>query len=209
MKRFDLRRGEQREEALRAAAESVQRGQLLLFPTDTLYGIGADALNEEAVERVLEAKCRPKDKPLLVLVSCLDALRRLCSPLSPWQKRCCDRLWPGPVTLLLPALPGLPDGIEKDGKIGVRLPAGQPVVRILEAVGRPLVAPSANRAGEAPSLTADEALGAFSRFVEIVLDNGPCANAAPSTVVDLGDGSFSVVRAGVLSEEEIREAVKE
>jgi len=208
LKRFDLRQEKEREMGLQEAAEAVQRGQLLLFPTDTLYGIGGNALNEETVERVLEAKDRPKSKPLLVLIPNLEFLEFLCSPLSPWQKHCCELLWPGPITFLLPSLPGLCPGIALEGKIGVRLPRGQPVGQILQAVDRPLVAPSANRSGEPPASTVDEALSTFSAHVEVVLDNGRSACTSPSTVVDLQEDAFSVIRPGLVSEGEIRKALE-
>jgi len=209
LKRFDLRREEEREKGLKAVTETIQCGRLMLFPTDTLYGIGANALNEKAVERVLEAKSRPADKPLLVLVSCWKSLNLLCASLSSWHKHCCERLWPGPVTLLLPARPGLPRAIVRQGKIGVRWPAGKLVGQILGAAGCPLVAPSANLSGEDSALTVDEALRALSSFVELVLDNGSCASASPSTVVDVQKDSLSVIRIGVMSEREIQEALQE
>jgi len=207
LKRYDLSREKEKREGLQAVHRVLKEGGVMLFPTDTVYGIGSDALNQEAVRRVFEAKSRPEGKSFLVLIQDESMLRRLCSPLTSWQRHCCRRLWPGPVTLLLPARSELPGGIVQDEKIAVRWPAGELIGEILRSAGCPVVAPSANRSGEQAPTTLDMACRALGSYVDLALDGGTSASLSPSTLVDVREGSLHVIRPGVLPEEEILQAV--
>ena len=185
--------------ALEAAARVVREGGLVAFPTETFYGLGAHALDEAAVARVFRAKGRPGDKPLLVLVDSLAMVERVAREVPDRARRLMAKHWPGPLTLVLPSRADLPAALTAGtGTIGVRLP-GHPVARALvQAVGAPVTAPSANpHAGPAPR-TADEVLGALGSSVDLVLDGGPTPGGPPSTVLDVTAALPVLVRPGAV-----------
>jgi len=183
--------------ALEAAARILRAGGLVAFPTETFYGLGAHALDDVAVVRVFQAKGRPRDKPLLVLVDSLVMVERVAREVSVRARRLMARYWPGPLTLVLPAHPALPMALTAGtGTIGVRL-SGHPVARgLVAAVGAPVTAPSANPHGKASPRTADEALAGLGARVDLVLDGGPTLGGPASTVLDLTGTSAVLLRAG-------------
>lgn len=185
---------------LSAAARVLRDGGLVAFPTETYYGLGADALDPVAVGRVFQAKGRPADKPLLVLV---DSLERVGSVVAAWPvlaARLAARYWPGPLTLVLPARPGLPcDLTAGTGTIGVRLP-GHPTARALvAAAATPVTAPSANPHGAPPPRTAGEVVDGLGDRIDVVLDCGATSGGMPSTVLDLTGEAPRIVRPGAIA----------
>lgn len=200
---YDLRIPEGLKAGLDHAGRAVRAGQLILFPTDTLYGLGADAFNPEALQRVFEAKGRPDGKPLLVLIPGLDDLNLFTTDLTQRQLLFCRAVWPGPVTLLLPARPGLPTALVSSGKIGLRVPGQGWVSEVLAAVGTPLVAPSANRAGAEPPTILAQALEDLGDHVAVALDGGPCLQSLPSTLMDVSQDPPVVLRKGAAPEGEL------
>jgi L-threonylcarbamoyladenylate synthase len=186
--------------ALRAAAEVLRGGGLVAFPTETFYGLGAHAFDEAAVARVFRAKGRPGDKPLLVLVDSVGMVERVAREVPPRARRLMERYWPGPLTLVLPAAPGVPVGLTAGtGTIGVRL-SGHAVARgLVAALGAPVTAPSANRHGEASPRTADEVIAELGAAVDVVLDGGATPGGPPSTVLDLTGATPAVLRPGAVA----------
>jgi len=186
--------------ALDAAARVLRAGGLVAFPTETFYGLGANALDPEAVARVFRAKGRPADKPLLVLVGSVAMVSRVALVIPPLAGRLIARHWPGPLTLVLPARPELPDALTAGtGTIGVRLP-GHPIARALvQAAGVPLTAPSANPHGGPSPRAAGEVLAALGERVDVVLDGGPTTGGPPSTVLDVTRTPARLVRAGAVT----------
>jgi L-threonylcarbamoyladenylate synthase len=185
--------------ALEAAARVLRAGGLVAFPTETFYGLGAHALDEAAVARVFQAKGRPPDKPLLVLVDSLAMVDRVAREVPLRARRLMARYWPGPLTLVLPARGDLPPALTAGtGTIGVRL-SGHPVARALvRAVGAPVTAPSANPHGKPSPHTAEEVLAGLVTGVDLVLDGGPTPGGPPSTVLDVTGTSAVLLRAGAV-----------
>jgi len=173
------------EAGLARAALIVRGGGLVVYPTETLYGLGADALDAAAVERLLESKGRGADQPVPVLVADRAMLLRVVEGLSPLAEVLIASHWPGPLTLVLPARPGLPHAlVNTRGGVGVRISADPVASALVREVGGPLTATSANRKGEAPPILADQV---SLDGVALVLDAGE-RNQQASTVVELLPG---------------------
>jgi L-threonylcarbamoyladenylate synthase len=185
---------------LAEAARLLVAGGLVAFPTETFYGLGASALDPGAVARVFQAKGRPDDKPLLVLVATLAMARQLARAWPPAASRLADRHWPGPLTLVVPARRDLPAALTAGtGTLGVRIP-GHPVARALvRAAGIPLTAPSANRHGAPPPRTAAEVVDGLGGGVDLVVDGGPTAGGVPSTILDVTGDRPRVLRPGAVT----------
>ena len=173
-------------ETLARAADVLRDGGLLVFPTETFYGLGCDPRNEEAVARLAAAKGRPPDRPLPLVIGCLSQLPGVATGLEPPFAELADRFWPGPLSLVLPAANGLAGPVTAGtGTVAVRWTSSAPAQRLALAFGGGLVATSANRSGEPPSCTAAEAARALSGRVDLVLDAGRTPGGLPSTLVDL------------------------
>jgi L-threonylcarbamoyladenylate synthase len=187
------------ETAVRAAATVLRQGGLVAFPTETFYGLGADALAPVAVRRILEVKGRPEGKPLLVLVDSLAMVESLALEVPARARALIAAHWPGPLTLVLRARPHVPAGVTAgSGTVGVRLSA-HPIARALvRALGRPVTAPSANPTDAAPPTTADRVLDYFQGRIELVLDGGATTGGEPSTVLDVTLDPPRVIRAGAV-----------
>ncbi len=170
---------------MRAAGALVETGGLVAFPTESFYGLGADALDARAIARVFEVKGRPENKPLLVLVDSIDMAAQLTTHIGAGARALMERHWPGPLTLVLEAARSIPAGLTgSTATIGVRMP-GHPVARALvSAARRPLTAPSANPSAAPPPRTAEAVREYFDGRVELILDGGPTAGGAGSTVAD-------------------------
>lgn len=185
--------------ALAEAARVLRAGGLVAFPTETFYGLGAHALDEAAIGRIFRAKGRPGDRPLLVLVDSLAMVERVAREVSLRARRLMARYWPGPLTLVLRAQPTVPAALTAGtGTIGVRL-SSHPVARALvETLGAPVTAPSANPHGAASPRTADEVLVTLGTGVDLVLDAGATPGGPPSTVLDLTGATPTVLRPGAV-----------
>ena len=191
-----------------AAVRLLENGGVIAFPTGSLYGLGADALNTDAVERVFTIKRRPLDKPLLILVPDRAVVFDLAAEVTPAAKRLMDRFWPGRVTIVFKAFPELPSNlIAGTGKIGIRLP-GHPVARALvSAFGRPITGTSANLFGQGGCHHIDELDAMLIEQLDLVLDAGLLKEGIGSTVVDITGAEPIVIREGVVSKQAILAAV--
>lgn len=188
-------------ETIALAADLLRRGRLVAFPTDTVYGLGADALSDAAVARVFAAKGRPADKPLIVLVaSRADAERH--GRLDGAARRLADAFWPGPLTLIVARAPScaLSAGVNPTGPtIALRVPGRDITLELLRATGRPLTAPSANRSGAPSPRTAQEVANQLGDSVDLILDGGE-AGGVESTVLDISTERPRLVRAGAVEQ---------
>jgi len=193
--------------AIARAAEVLRRGGLVAFPTETVYGLGADALDEHAVRRIFAAKGRPADNPLIVHVAAASQARALARAVPPAAEQLMS-LWPGPLTLVLPRADAVPD-VTTAGQdtVAVRIPDHPAALALLRACGRPVAAPSANRSGRPSPTTAEHVRADLDGVVDVILDGGPCAVGLESTVVDVTRATPMVLRAGGLSLEALRAAV--
>ena len=186
---------------IEAASRSVEQGEVLLYPTDTIYGFGCHGFCASAVERIIRLKRRAPDKGLLLLIPHLRWADRLSSRLPREFHRLASRLWPGPVTLLIPAAPSIPAPITGiQGKVGIRYPS-LPFLRLwLERLDAPVVSTSANLAGQPPAESGVELESIFGQDVDLFLDAGTLPESAPSTVVDLCGEAPRIVRNGAMDE---------
>jgi L-threonylcarbamoyladenylate synthase len=183
--------------ALESAARVLRAGGLVAFPTETFYGLGAEALDDAAVARVFQAKGRPADKPLLVLVDSVAMVDRVAREVPLRARRLMARYWPGPLTLVLRARPDLPEALTAGtGTIGVRLSSHPVAHGLVAALGGPVTAPSANPHGAVSPRTADEVIAALTTRVDLVLDGGPTPGGPASTLLDLTRTPPVVLRAG-------------
>jgi L-threonylcarbamoyladenylate synthase len=183
------------DEAIELGANAILRGEVIAYPTETLYGLAVDALNQEAVRRLASIKGRGEASPISVLVLDLAMLERVVETISPKAMHFIQRYWPGPLTLILPGKTSLPDlVINQRGGIGVRISSDPTAARLLRAVGSPITTTSANRSGYPPASTGQEAL---LDGVSLIIDDGP-RTGAPSTLVDLLDDYPRILRQGEL-----------
>ncbi len=191
-----------------AAVETLRAGGLVAYPTDTLYGLGADALNEAAVERVFEAKGRPQGMPLPLLIADAAQLAAVAESVPGVALRLAEAFWPGGLTLVLPVSSAVPPLVTARGwKVAVRLP-DHPVPRALaEGLGRPITGTSANRSGGPEPRTADGVREALGDAVDVVLDAGPSPAGRSSTVLDVTTEQPRILRLGAVSQEEIERAL--
>jgi L-threonylcarbamoyladenylate synthase len=185
--------------ALRRAADVLRGGGVIVFPTETFYALGADALRPEAVARIRRLKGRPDDKPLLLLVDSIAMVESLVTTISPAARALMARHWPGPLTLVLPARALVPVEVTAGtGTVGVRLSPHAVARGLVAALGRPVTATSANLAGAPPPSTAAEALAGLGDGLDLVLDGGPTAGGPASTVVDVAADPPRVIRQGAV-----------
>lgn len=188
-------------DAIETAAEAIRRGELVAFPTETVYGLAADALNSEAVARVFEVKGRPSNNPLPVQVAAEDDIVRVAMDIPEVARELIRRFMPGPLTIVLRASPDLPDLVTAGtGTVGVRIPDHPVALALLRACAVPIVAPSANPSGEPPPSTAGEVLAYLGGRIECILDAGPSRLKIASTVIDLTSTPPRILRHGAVSE---------
>lgn len=188
-----------------AALRALKRGAVIVFPTETFYGLGADSLNEDAVERVAALKGRNPDSPIAVIVADREMLDQVVSDVPALAKKLIDRFWPGPLTLILPVKPGLPEPLlNREGKIGVRISSHPIATHIARELGRPITATSANPSGKEPARTIQEARDYFAGGIEIFLDGGMLTGKMGSTVAEVIEGNLRIIREGEISAQELR-----
>ena len=179
------------------AGAVLRRGGLVAFPTESFYGLGADALDEAAVARVFQAKGRPETKPVLVLVESVAMAEDLVADLSEEVRGLMARHWPGPLTLVLRARPHVPPALTAGtGTVGVRMPGHAIAGALVRAAGRPITAPSANPSGAAPPTTASEVRAYFPAALDLILDGGATPGGTGSTVADCTVWPPRLLRAG-------------
>jgi L-threonylcarbamoyladenylate synthase len=196
------------DEAVARAARVLAAGGIVVYPTETLYALGADACNLAALRRLVELKGREAGKPVAVLIDGTDMLRDLAAEIPPEAEALMRRFWPGPLTLVLrarssvsPVLTGGGDGI------GVRLSSHPLAAALVRALGRPVTAPSANPAGMPPPVRVDQARAYFGTRVDFYLDGGQLRGEPASTVVDIRAG-LEVIRQGAVPTEDLRAALR-
>ena len=202
---YDCSDETQRAEGLKAAADAVLRGELVVLPTDTVYGIGADAFSPAAVTTLLAAKGRGRDMPPPVLVGSVRAGEALIDDLGHYGRDLIAEFWPGALTLVCRATPTLNwDLGETKGTVAVRMPLHPVALEILRETG-PLAVSSANMSGNPAATTADDAQKQLGSAIEVYLDGGPTEGPMASTIIDLTGDVPRLLRAGVIPIDKIRE----
>jgi len=184
-------------EALKEASAVLRSGGLVAFPTETFYGLGADALNPRAVARVFSVKGRPGSKPVLVLVESVAMVERLAREIPAGARELMARHWPGALTVVLKAAAEVPDRLTaRTGTIGVRMPGHPVALGLVRAAGFPVTAPSANPSGAEPPTTGSAVRGYFEGEVDLILDGGPTLGGIGSTIADCTVWPPHVLRRG-------------
>ena len=197
----------QRRRGLQQAASALRRGELVVLPTDTVYGVGADAFSPSAVTRLLAAKGRGRDMPVPVLIGSTRTLDGVATDLPVQGRALVEAFWPGALTLVCRVQPSLEwDLGEARGTVAVRMPLHPVAIELLGDVG-PTAVSSANRTGHPPATTAEEAQDQLGDTVAVYLDAGPAGDPVPSTIVDVTGARPRLLRAGALPVEQLREVV--
>src|SRR5215472_189684 len=189
------------------AARALRTGELVAFPTETVYGLGGDATDGLAVARIFEAKGRPRFNPLIVHVPSLATARTLAA-FDARAQRVAERFWPGPLSLVLPRAPRCPISLLASAgldTLAIRMPAHPLALALLRATGRPLAAPSANRSGRVSPTSAVDVLAELGSRIAAVLDGGRCQIGIESTVLDLCSAEPTILRPGSVSREALEE----
>lgn len=198
MTTYDVREGAEPTAGVDAAVQAVRRGDLVVLPTDTVYGLAADAFSPAAVARLLETKGRSRAMPVPVLVGSWRTIDGLAERVTPTARQLVEACWPGPLTLVVRAAPSLAwDLGETRGTVALRMPLHPVALAVLEQTG-PLAVSSANRTGLPPATDAAEAARQLGTAVPVYLDGGPTGSPQPSTIVDLTGDAPRLLRAGAL-----------
>ena len=211
---IDVRSAEDWRDVVHRAVQALAEGGLVAFPTETVYGLAASALDERAVTRLLEVKGRREGHPLTLAIRSADEARDYAPDMSRLAQRLARRCWPGPITLVVDdshpesLVKRLPPIVQKavspKGTVGLRVPGHQVVLDVLRMLAGPLVLSSANRSGGSDAVTAKDVIDALGDRVELVLDDGPCRFGQPSSVVRVTGDRYEVLRAGVVPEKTLR-----
>ena len=185
---------------LAEAAAIIRRGGLVAFPTETVYGLAADATNPEAIERLNQVKGRPPEKPYSLHLHSAEQVHAFVPAIPPLAAKLMERFWPGPLTIVMPSKEGM--------TVGFRLPDHPVASAFLKACGVPVVAPSANRSGSPPPTDANEVLEALNGSFDCLLDAGPTQMGRESTVVEVINGRIAVHREGAIDVASLLAAVR-
>lgn len=182
------------------AVHLLRQGELVAFPTETVYGLGADARNPAAVAKIFAVKGRPADHPVIVHIPDVSHLDRWAREISPAARAVAEKFWPGPLTLILKRQPGVPD-IVTGGQdtVGLRVPNHPLALELLRAFGGGIAAPSANKYGRISPTTAQHVADDLGDAVALILDGGPCPIGIESTIVDMSSEHTTILRPGMIS----------
>jgi L-threonylcarbamoyladenylate synthase len=193
---------------LKRAAQLLREGKLVAFPTETVYGLGANALDEGAVERIYEAKGRPHSSPIIVHVSDFEMVKRVAAAWPEAAQKLANSFWPGPLTLVLPKAESVPDLITAGlATVGVRMPAHPVAMALIREAQIPIAAPSANRFTEVSPTTAEHVRRSLGDRVDYILDGGPCTVGIESTVLLLAQAVPILYRPGGVPREQIEAVI--
>jgi L-threonylcarbamoyladenylate synthase len=186
------------------AAEVLRRGGLVAFPTETVYGLGADAFNADAVKQIFVAKGRPLDNPMIVHIASVSDLKALTDHVPEEAVRLIEKFWPGPLTLILKKSPDVPEDVTGGlDTVAVRMPQNKIALALIKALGHPIAAPSANLSGRPSGTTAGHVLQDFAGKIDMILDGGPVTVGVESTVLDLSQKPPAILRPGAVTQEDL------
>ena len=190
------------------AAEIIRSGGLVAVPTETVYGLAANGLDADAVEKIYEVKGRPAYKPLSLMVHGSEEMERYCLSVPPQAKTLAKRFWPGPLTIVLRARKEIPSVVLAGGDtVGLRCPDHPKTLELLRLTGLPFAAPSANPSGEESPKSAEKVMEYFDGAIDGVIDGGQCGIGRESTLISMAETPYRILRRGALGEEEIADAL--
>ena len=182
--------------------DTLRDGRLVAFPTDTVYGLGALAFDSVAVESIYAAKDRPVEKAIPVLIGDITDLEKISDNVTDLTRRLASHFWPGPLTLLVPKKPTLPESVSATSTVAVRVPDHSVALNLLKAAG-PLAVTSANISGQPSPSTAEEVFAQLNGRIDLIIDAGRTPGGVPSTLVDCSAGEIKILRAGPIALEEL------
>lgn len=195
------------DEDIKKAAKLLADGEVVAIPTETVYGLAADATNKKAVEKIFKAKGRPQDNPLIVHVSNLEQLKKLVVKIDDTEKKLIDKFWPGPLTIIFKSNKTVADNVSAGlDSIGIRMPNNSTTLKIIEKSGKPLAAPSANISGRPSPTDAKTVVDDLNGKIAAVVDDGECEVGVESTVISVDRNCIKILRPGIISKEEIESA---
>lgn len=194
---------------IKEAAAELKMGELVAFPTETVYGLGADATNEKAVKRVYLAKGRPSDNPLIVTVSSIKMVERFVGEISSDAKKLMEKFWPGSLTIILNIIPGsLSEAVTGGLKTAAfRMPNNQVTLNLISELDRPLVGPSANSSGKPSPTTAKHVFHDLEGKISGIVDDGPATVGVESTIIDMSTDVPTILRPGAVTPESLEETL--
>jgi len=197
------------ENDLEIAALLIKSGEIVGVPTETVYGLGADATNADAVKKIFEAKGRPADNPLIVHVSDIEMMKQYTEDIPTVVYRLAEKFWPGPLTMVLSKKTNIPDLVTAGmDTVGIRMPSNESIRTIIKYLGKPIAAPSANKSGYPSPTTAQHVIDDMAGKIAAVVDDGPCAVGLESTVITFeGYDSVRILRPGVVTPEQLKTVV--
>ncbi len=191
---------------LKYAAELLRKGELVAFPTETVYGLGANALDGSAVKKIFQAKGRPADNPLIVHICSLEMLDTLVEDISEKERSLMKKYWPGPMTLIFRRKEMVPNVVTANlDTVAIRMPSHPIALALIEAAGVPIAAPSANRSGKTSPTKAEHVYEDMKGLIPLILDGGQCTGGLESTVIDLHKNPPLILRPGMLTLETLRQ----
>ena len=195
-------------DSIALGAEILREGGLVGMPTETVYGLGANALNPQAVRSIFEAKGRPGDNPLIVHVSCMEEVAPLVREIPKAAQKLMDAFWPGPMTIILPKAACIPTEVSAGlDTVGIRLPASDAARALIAAAGCPVAAPSGNRSGRPSPTTAQHMLEDMDGRIPLILDGGACEVGVESSVIDATGEVPIILRPGGITPEMVEEVL--
>jgi len=188
---------------VKEAVQILKKGGVIVLPTDTVYGLGADAFNSKAVDRIYEIKNRPRHLPLPLLLSDVSQITMIAESVPEVGWFLASRFWPGGLTLVLPKIASLPSYLTRGPTIAVRIPNHPICLALIEGLGRPIIGTSANISGRPSCLTTDEVKQQLGDKVDLIIDGGKCPGGGESTIVDVTGEVPVVLRQGIIAQYEI------
>jgi len=192
------------------AVDYLRNGQVIAYPTETIYGLGADVLNRRAVKRIYDIKARDYGLPISILIDDLDMLHEVASEVSDRALLLIRRFWPGALTILFPASDKIPKGlVTNTGRVGVRISSHPVAAAIVKEFGRPITTTSANLSGFPPSLSVKHVNKYFASKLPCIVDGGECEPSRGSTVVDIGRETMRIIRDGLVPADEVIKCFQE
>lgn len=198
------------ENEIKQAAEEIRKGNLVLFPTETVYGIGANALNAEAVKKIFIAKGRAQDNPLIVHVSNIQMVEEIVEDISNLERKLIERFWPGPLTIIFPRKNVIPNVVTANlDTVAIRMPSNKIASILIEKAGVPIAAPSANISGKPSGTKVEDILAELDGKVAYILDGGFTDIGLESTVIKINGDTIDILRPGKITKEQLEEVARE
>lgn len=196
-------------EELKIPAKIIKEGGIVIFPTETVYGIGTNGLNKEAIKKLYEVKQRPLNKPISLLVSNIEMVNQVAKNISKLEYKIMQNFFPGPLTIILEKKDIVPDILTANtNTVGIRMPSGEIARKLIEYAGVPIATPSANISGKPSGTNIKDIQKDFEGKVDYFIDNGESKLGIPSTIVRVINNEVHILRHGSISKEEINNIVK-